>query len=473
MIALVVVAPLLAALITTLFHRLDVRRTTRLIVSALAALLPLTLIGSVDGLSLLFAGIVSVISFLATVFSTGMFSVDWGRGPALWTRKSVYFLLLGAFWSAMLLVVLATNFGLLWFGIAATTFATAFLVGFSGEASALEAAWKYLVLCSVGIGIALLGIVLLGRISFGEGVPQELALAWGAIASRHVGAPVPLASLATALMLIGFATKAGLVPMHAWLPDAHSKAPAPISGLLSGVLVSCSLYAIMRTSTVAVALGAGDTFRQLLLAFGVASILVAGALMLVQADLKRLLAYSTVEHAGIVALALGFGGPLGQFAALFHVVAHAFSKSAAFFAAGLVQSENDTTTIANLGGLWRSGLAGRFLLGALAAIGGMPPFALFVSELLLVAAGVAAHQWIALGLGVFGIVLAFAALTRATIAIESGDAPSDARSGASLSRLSIGAAAAAITGAFIVAAVPWTNAGSAFSAIAHGIGVAP
>jgi len=473
MIALVVVAPLLAALITTLFHRLDVRRTTRLIVSALAALLPLTLIGSVDGLSLLFAGIVSVISFLATVFSTGMYSVDWGRGPALWTRKSVYFLLLGAFWSAMLLVVLATNFGLLWFGIAATTFATAFLVGFSGEASALEAAWKYLVLCSVGIGIALLGIVLLGRISFGEGVPQELALAWGAIASRHVGAPVPLASLATALMLIGFATKAGLVPMHAWLPDAHSKAPAPISGLLSGVLVSCSLYAIMRTSTVAVALGAGDTFRQLLLAFGVASILVAGALMLVQADLKRLLAYSTVEHAGIVALALGFGGPLGQFAALFHVVAHAFSKSAAFFAAGLVQSENDTTTIANLGGLWRSGLAGRFLLGALAAIGGMPPFALFVSELLLVAAGVAAHQWIALGLGVFGIVLAFAALTRATIAIESGDGPSDARSGAALSRLSIGAAAAALTCAVIVAAVPWTNAGSAFSAIAHGIGVAP
>jgi hydrogenase-4 component F len=468
-IALVVAAPLLAALITMLFRPLDVRRGARVVFSGAAAAAPLLLVGTADWLSLLFAGIVSIVSFLATVFSTGMFSVDWGRGEALWTRKSVYFLLLGAFWSAMLLVVLSTNFALLWFGIAATTLATAFLVGFSGEASALEAAWKYLVLCSVGIGLALLGIVLLGRVSLEVGLGPAQALSWSAIAARHVTSTVSLAPLATAIMLIGFATKAGLVPMHAWLPDAHSKAPAPISALLSGVLVSCSLYAVLRTSTVASALGAGGEFRHLLLWLGVASIVVAAALMLVQRDLKRLLAYSTVEHAGIVALALGFGGPLGLFAALFHVVAHAFGKSAAFFAAGLVQSERGTTALDELRGLWGSGVAGRFLLGALVALGGMPPFGLFVSELLLIAAGVAAHQWIALGIGGFGIVLAFTALTRATIEIESGEAAA----AQPLSWLSVGAAGVALTCVLATAVVPWTSMGAALAAIARGIGSGP
>jgi hydrogenase-4 component F len=460
MTVLVVIAPLGAALLTMLFRPLNVRRVARIILAAAAAALPLTLVGRADWLSLLFAGIVSVISFLATIFSTGMYSVDWGRGRAMWTRKSVYFVLLGTFWSAMLLVVLATNFGLLWFGIAATTLATAFLVGFSGDATALEAAWKYLVLCSVGIGLALLGIVLLGRVSLELGLDPAHALAWSAIAQHHLTKAVPPAALATAIMLIGFATKAGLVPMHAWLPDAHSKAPAPISALLSGVLVSCSLYAIMRTSSVAEALGAGDTFRQLLLGFGVASIIGAGSLMLVQGDLKRLLAYSTVEHAGIVALALGFGGPLGLIAALLHVVGHAFAKSAAFFAAGLVQSASGSTALSELNGLWNRGVPGRFLLGALAALGGLPPFALFVSELLVVGAGIAAHQWIALGLGAIGLILAFAALARAGIAIESGPAVREsAVPFADLpSGLSIGAAAAALACAVAIAVVPWTRA---------------
>lgn len=459
-VASVALAPLAAALLTMLFRPLEVRRIVRIVLAAAAAALPVTLIGRVDWLSLLFAGIVSVISFLATVFSTGIYSVDWGRGRAMWTRKSVYFVLLGTFWSAMLVAVLATNFGMLWFGIAATTLATAFLVGFSGDATALEAAWKYLVLCSVGIGLALLGIVLLGRVALQLGIAPADALAWSAIAQQHVTNAVPPAALATAIMLVGFATKAGLVPLHAWLPDAHSKAPAPISALLSGVLVSCSLYAIVRTSAVATALGAGPVFHELLLGFGVASILVAGALMLVQRDLKRLLAYSTVEHAGIVALALGFGGPLGLIAALLHVVGHAFAKSAAFFAAGLVQSASGSTALGELNGLWNRGVAGRFLLGALAALGGLPPFALFVSELLVVAAGIAAQQWVALGLAAIGLVLAFAALARGGIQIESGHVGREApMSVAELpSGLSIGAAAAALVCAVLIAVVPWTGA---------------
>jgi len=450
MIGFAVAAPLVSAFIVMLFRPLGVRRVARVVLTSLAAAVPLTLIGAVDRLSLIFAGLVSVLGLLTTIFSTGLFSIDWGVGEVLWARKSVYFLLLGTFWSAMLLVVLASNFGLLWFGISATTLATAFLVGFSGERTALEAAWKYLVLCSVGIGIALLGIVLLGRVSLAAGLDSSHALAWNAIIAQHGAVGAPLARLATAIMLVGFATKAGLVPMHAWLPDAHSKAPAPISGLLSGVLVSCSLYAIIRTSTVATALGVGDTFGTLVMWFGAASIAVAGALMLVQRDLKRLLAYSTVEHAGIVALALGFGGSLGTFAALLHVAAHAFSKSSAFFSAGLVQSERGTTELSALRGLWNS-VGGRFLLGAMIALSGMPPFGLFVSEMLVVAAGVAAHQWVALAVGTVGIVMAFSALTRATIEIEGGLV----RIGVRLSRLSIAAAAAALSGAVAVVVVPW------------------
>ena len=227
MTACVVIAPLAAALLTMLFRPLNVRRVARIVIAAVVAALPLTLLGHADWLSLLFAGLVSLISFFATVFSTGMYSVDWGRGRAVWTRKSVYFVLLGTFWSAMLLVVLATNFGLLWFGIAATTLATAFLVGFSGDATALEAAWKYLVLCSVGIGLALLGIVLLGRVSLELGIDPAHALAWSAITQYHVAKAVPPAALATAIMLIGFATKAGLVPMHALVAGRALQSPGP------------------------------------------------------------------------------------------------------------------------------------------------------------------------------------------------------------------------------------------------------
>jgi hydrogenase-4 component F len=355
--------------------------------------------------------------------------------------------------------VLSDNFALLWLGISATTLATTFLVGFSGEPAALEAAWKYLVLCGTGIGFALLGIVMLAHVSLAAGVDAANALSWSAISQHAHGAVPELARAATAIMLIGFATKAGLAPMHAWLPDAHSKAPAPISALLSGVLVSCALYAIMRTLTVGTALGAGPLLHELLLWLGALSTLVAGTLMLTQSDLKRLLAYSTVEHAGIVALALGFGGPLGGFAALFHVVAHGFGKSAAFFAAGMVQGEHGTTELRGLRALWNESPSGRLLLGALTALCGMPPFGIFVSELLLVLAGVAAHAWVALGVGMLGIAFGFTAITRAAIQIESGHAKNPLPKSAERkpSWIATGASVLALGGALLVVVLPWSG----------------
>ncbi len=476
--ALVIAAPFAFALGVRLVRQRRARRAARLVLAVVAALLPFAVSGAVDELSLVFVALVSLLGLLATFFSAGLLADDWTSGTEIWSNKPVYFVLLGAFWSAMLLVVLAGNFAVLWLGISLTTLATAFLVGYSGEPAALEAAWKYLVLCSVGIAFALLGIVVLAHVSIADGLAPAAALSWTAIASHGTAGSPVLARLAVALMLVGFATKAGLVPMHAWLPDAHSKAPAPISALLSGVLVSCALYAIMRTLGVASALGAGAFASELLVWFGALSIVVAGMLMLTQTDLKRLLAYSTVEHAGIVALALGFGGPLGWFAALFHVVVHAFAKSAAFFCAGIVQRERGSTELSKLRGLWNGGGgAGRILLGSLTALSGMPPFGLFFSELLVVYAGVVAHKWAPLALGLVGLALAFAALARAAIEIEAGAAPSGAverPTGArSYARLATGTAAVALLCALALAAVPWSAAGVALQAAGATLGSAP
>jgi hydrogenase-4 component F len=461
--ALVVLAPLAASLVPLAVPAGVARRRAKVFFAALAALAPVAMAGRVDGLSLGFAALVSMLGFLGTAFSVGGAIFEDRVGDIVgdpdeavtWSRVSVYYALLGAFWSAMLLVVLADNFSTLWLGISATTLATAFLVGFAGEAESLEAAWKYLVLCSVGIAFALFGLMVLAHVTLALGLGPANALSWAAIVRHPPLHPPPLARLAIALMAIGFATKAGLVPMHAWLPDAHSKAPAPVSGLLSGVLVSCALYALMRTLAVATALGVGPLAHDILLWLGALSTIVAGALMLTQTDLKRLLAYSTVEHAGIVALALGFGGKLGTLAALVHVLAHAFAKSAAFLATGLVQRERRTTSLAKLRGLWQTS-AGRMLLASLSALGGLPPFGIFVSELLVVVAGVLSGRWIALIVGLAGMAFAFAALSRAAIEIESGRPATAPQPRTARTPSSANAAALALAGALAVALVPWT-----------------
>jgi hydrogenase-4 component F len=230
-----------------------------------------------------------------------------------------------------------------------------------------------------------------------------------------------LTRVALTLMLVGFATKAGLVPMHAWLPDAHSKAPAPVSALLSGLLVSCALYAIVRVQSVAAQTAAAELFDTILLYGGACSILVASLLMLAQSDVKRLLSYSTVEHSGIVAVALGLATPLAAFGALYHVFNHAFAKSLAFLSIGIVAEEYGTTSIGRLESLWNA-RGGRAFLAALIALAGLPPFGLFFSELVIAIAAIEARQFIVLGIGFAGLLVAFAALLRLAVSTESGGA---------------------------------------------------
>ena len=340
-----------------------------------------------------------------------------------WSSRRAYFVLLGAFWSSMLLAVTGTSFIVLWIGISATTLATTFLVGFSGGKAALEAAWKYLMLCSFGIAIALVGLFLLGHGAIEAGLKPAAALSWTALATYGANLPPDLTRVALLLMLLGFGTKAGLVPMHSWLPDAHSKAPAPISALLSGLLVSCALYAIVRVQHVA-AVTASLLFNDVLLWLGSASVLIAATLMLAQRDIKRLLSYSTVEHAGLVAIGLGVGTPLGAFAAMLHILTHAFTKSLAFLAVGVVQQVRGTTTIGKLHGLWHQS-GGKFLLVALIGLMGLPPFGICVSEFLILLAAASAHRWGVLACASIGLLVAFVALVRLAIDTESG-APSKA-----------------------------------------------
>jgi hydrogenase-4 component F len=419
MIAVAVGAPLAGAIAALAIPRLTVRRRARGALAVVAALLACTTFGELDRLSGLMVAIITVLSLVATIFSLSIVPSS-EHEEILWSSHSAYFVLLGAFWSSMLAAVTSTTFIGLWIGISATTLATTFLVGFAGGKAALEAAWKYLMLCSFGIALALIGILFLGRAAIDAHIATSSALSWTVLAAHGGLLPRSLTRIALVLMLLGFGTKAGLVPMHAWLPDAHSKAPAPISALLSGLLCSCALYAIVRVQLVA---GASEPafFNTVLLSLGSLSVLVAGTLMLAQSDVKRLLAYSTVEHAGLIAIALGLGTPLGLFAALYHLINHAFGKSFAFFAIGLVQNERGTTTIGKLGGLWREP-SGRLFLAALIGLMGFPPFGLFFSELLVIVAAAAAHQWLPLACALTGALAGFIALVRMAIETESGPA---------------------------------------------------
>ena len=252
------------------------------------------------------------------------------------------------FLAAMSLAVLADNLGILWVAVEATTITTAFLVGHHRGQRALEAAWKYVVLGSVGVAIAFLGIVLLYAASVAAGTPT---LSWSLLASGSIPLDPDLTRLAVALAVLGFATKAGLAPMHSWLPDAHSQAPAPVSGLMSGVLLSVALYAILRVQAISTAVIGPDFLRGLLVAAGLLSLAVAAALMLAQRDYKRLLAYSSIEHMGIMALGAAVGGTVATTAVLLHMLGHGLVKATMFVVAGRILAAEGSSRIDDVHGL--------------------------------------------------------------------------------------------------------------------------
>ena len=329
-----------------------------------------------------------------------------------------YTALICLFLGAMSLAVLSDNLGILWVAIEATTIATAFLVGHHQSPRSLEAAWKYVVLGSVGVAIAFLGIVLLYASTVAAGSPT---LSWVQLANGGLTLDPGLTRIAVALAVLGFATKAGLAPMHSWLPDAHSQAPAPVSGLMSGVLLSVALYAIMRIQAIGDATLGPQFLRGLLLAGGLLSLAVAAGMILAQRDYKRMLAYSSIEHMGIMALGVAVGGPLATAAVLLHMLGHGLVKAAMFVVAGrILATEGSTRTLDVTGLLTRRPDLARPLLAGTAALLGFPPFVLFFTEVAIVVAGWQAGLGWAMGIALVLLLVVFAGLSRHVSAMTLG-----------------------------------------------------
>jgi hydrogenase-4 component F len=326
-----------------------------------------------------------------------------------------YALLVQGFLAAMSAAVLAGNLGLAWIAIEATTIVTAFLVGHAGTRAALEAAWKYTVICSVGIALALLGLVVLYDAARHAGLSEAAALDPRALAARASALDPAATRMAAAFLILGFGAKAGLAPLHAWLPDAHGQAPAPVSALLSGVLLPVALTQILRVKTVTdKVLGTGFT-RTLLLVLGLATLAVAALLLLAQRDYKRMLAYSSMEHMGLIAVGAAIGTPLAITAILLHIAGHGLAKAVAFTASGHILATERTTRLEPVTGLARRNPAlAAIFAAAILALLGFPPFSLFASELAIARAGFAAHLGVAVTAAFALILLAFASLARHT-----------------------------------------------------------
>ncbi|NMM25432.1 MAG: hydrogenase [Phycicoccus sp.] len=366
-----------------------------------------------DALTVTMLIVIGTVGTLATWASVGYINAELAHGHTNQRGANLYGVLVPIFLAAMSLAVLANNIGLMWVAIEATTVATAFLVGHRRTRAALEATWKYVVICSVGIALAFLGTVLLYFASLHAGASSGTALNIDVLLAHASQLDPSVTHLAAGLLLLGYGAKAGLVPFHTWLADAHSQSPAPVSALMSGVLLSVAFSALLRVkSVVDLALGTGF-LRAGLLIVGLLTLLIAASLLVVQTDFKRMLAYSSMENMGLVAVAAAAGTKLAIAALLLHVLAHGMGKTLVFLAAGQLQAAHDSTAIRDITGvLARSRLIGGAFVVGLAVLLGLPPFAMFASELSISRALAGAHLEWALGAALLLVVISFAALVR-------------------------------------------------------------
>ena len=365
----------------------------------------------VDALSCLMVLLVSLTSFLASFYSVGYWESQPREERGSDQKIRGYYALVNLFVMSMLVVCTTDNLGVLWVALEATTLASAFLVGFYNKEASLQAAWRYLIICSLGISFALIGVVLAFASAVSAAGFHEYALNWSYLTSIADQLDPTALKLAFGFAVVGFGTKAGLVPMHGWLPDAHSEAPTPVSALLSGVLLKCALYALIRFA-ILVNHGIGDNFSgSILMPFGFLSVGIAALYLFGQTQIKRLLGYSSIEHVGVITIGLSFGSPLAVFGALFHMWNHAMTKSLLFFTAGNLYLCHHTLSMQKITGSLRltTGTGIALLVGGL-ALSGTPPFSIFISEFSIVSAGIQLGYWVAPLLLIVLLVVIFAGL---------------------------------------------------------------
>ncbi|MFD7842244.1 proton-conducting transporter membrane subunit [Nocardia sp. NPDC059764] len=380
-----------------------------------------------DALSVTMLGVIGVVGTLAAWAGIGYIDAELAHGHTDADGARIYAALVPAFLAAMVIAVCANNIGVTWVAVEATTIVTAFLVGHRRTRSALEATWKYVVICSVGIVVAFLGTVLLYFAARHAGAPTEHALDLDMLRAGADRLDPAVTRIAGALLLVGYGAKVGLVPFHTWLADAHSQAPAPVSALMSGVLLSVAFSVLLRLKAIVDPATGPGFLRSGLLIVGLATLLIAALMLTVTRDVKRMLAYSSMENMGLIAIAAAAGTELAIAALLLHVLAHGIGKTVLFLSTGPLQAAHDSTAIAAMSGvISRSRLVGTAFATGMVILVGLPPFAMFASELAIARALTNARLAWALALAVVLIAIAYAALVRNSSRILLGGTPADA-----------------------------------------------
>jgi hydrogenase-4 component F len=363
-----------------------------------------------DDLNVVFIALNAFVGFTTSIFSASYIGHELETGRLTPGYLRFYHAMYQVMMFGMNLALTANNIGLMWVAIELATLSTVMMVGIYRTHEALEAAWKYFILGSVGIALALFGTILvyLAALStVGEGMS---AMAWTNLLRQAATLDPSLLNIAFVFLLLGYGTKVGLAPMHAWLPDAHAEGPTPVSAVLSGLLLNVALYALLRFKMIAAANPGTIAVGPLMIALGLGSLIFAAFMLYRRRDIKRMFAYSSIEHMGIITFAFGMGGPLGNFAGLLQMTMHSLTKSAIFFSVGHVAQAKGTQKIADIRGLTRSHpLLGWTLVVGVAAIAGLPPFGVFMSEFLVLTSAFAHEPALAL-LAAFGLLVAFGAL---------------------------------------------------------------
>jgi hydrogenase-4 component F len=364
----------------------------------------------IDDFNIYLVVLTTFVGFTASAFSAGYISHEAESGQVNANHLRFYHAMYQAFIFTMLVALTANNLGLMWVAVEGATLATVLMVSLYRTRAAIEAAWKYFILCSVGIALALFGTILIylaAQPVIGAG---NEAMAFTEVVRHAVQFQPDLMGLAFVFLLIGYGTKVGLAPLHGWLPDAHAEGPTPISAVLSGLLLNVALYALLRFKMVLAANGQALAPGPLMIGMGLSSLFVSGLMLYTRRDIKRLFAYSSIEHMGIITFAFGMGGPVANFAALLHMTMHSLAKSAVFFIVGFLTQIGKTKNLDKYQGLTASHpkLGWALVIGVI-ALAGLPPLGIFMSEFLVVTSTFARQPWLAVVL-ILGLLIAFGGL---------------------------------------------------------------
>jgi hydrogenase-4 component F len=416
--AAILVVPALAAAVLALLPgyrlgaRLNIAAALLTLIAGLTLFVARPAAGRVlvDDLNVVFIALNTFVAFTTSVFSASYIGHELQTGRLTPVYLRFYHAMYQTLMFAMNLALVANNIGLMWVAIELATLITVLMVGIYRTHEALEAAWKYFILGSVGIALALFGTILVylaARAVVGEGMD---AMAWSILVGRAAEFDAGLLNLAFVFLLLGYGTKVGLAPLHAWLPDAHAEGPTPISAVLSGLLLNVALFALLRFKLLLAANEAAIAPGPLMVTLGLVSLVFASFMLYRRRDIKRMFAYSSIEHMGIITFAFGMGGPLANFAGLLHMTMHSLTKSAIFFGVGHVAQATGTQRIAEIRGLTESHpMLGWGLAVGIVTIAGMPPLGIFMSEFLVVSSTFAREPLLAIPL-VAGLLTGFGAL---------------------------------------------------------------